>query len=102
MSRASWRGETDPAKAIALSAPAGAPEDRTGGSHADSVPDNRADKTAAIMPSRKVTARTALDKADAAIRRHPDWADKKEWARLARDAGVSAKTVQRARNRSTT
>jgi nitrate reductase NapE component len=44
---------------------------------------------------------TAMDKAAAAIRRHPDWADKKEWARLAMDAGVSAKTVQRARNRST-
>ena len=37
---------------------------------------------------------TALDKAAAAIRRHPDWTD----TALAKSAGVSTKTIQRARN----
>jgi len=95
MWHATWLGENDPARAIALSAPAVRPEDKARDSEADNVPDNLPDKTAARTPSRKVTARTALDKAADIIRRHPDWTDN---ARVARAAGVSTKTVQRARN----
>jgi len=98
MRLATWEGENRPKPTIALLAgdvPAVQPrEDK----QADKVLDKPADKTAANKPSRKVTARTALDKAADAIRRHPDWADKKEWTRLAKSAGVSVKTVQRARN----
>jgi hypothetical protein len=49
-------------------------------------------------PRKAIPPRTALDKAADVIRRHPDWAERKEWTRLGRAAGVSAKTVQRARN----
>ena len=49
-------------------------------------------------PGRRGQARTALDKAAAAIRDNPGLADRKAWTALADIAGVSAKTVQRARN----
>lgn len=90
MWHATWLGETDPSRAIALSAPAVRLEDKTPDSEADNMPD----KTAARRPSRKVTTRTALDKAADMIRRHPDWTD----TAVAKSAGVSTKTVQRARN----
>ena len=48
-------------------------------------------------PAGKVDKRTALDKAAAAIALHPGWTD----AALARSAGVSTKTIQRARNAKT-
>src|SRR6266704_1695395 len=64
----------------------------------DKMPDKQVDKmpdkTAAGTPSRKVTARTSRDKPADIIRRHPDWTD----AAVAESAGVSTKTVQRARN----
>jgi hypothetical protein len=58
---------------------------------ADKQPDSRPDKPG---PSRTVPPRTALDKAAAVIMRHPDWTD----VAVAKSAGVSTKTVQRARN----
>jgi hypothetical protein len=71
------------------------PEDKPEDKQADSGADKQADKP---EPRKAIPPRTALDKAADIIRRHPDWADKKEWTRLGRAAGVSAKTVQRARN----
>jgi hypothetical protein len=73
-------------------------EDKPADRQADKQPDKPAPRRA--IPGRTALdkPRTALDKAADAIRRHPDWAGKKEWARLAESAGVSAKTIQRARN----
>ena len=63
---------------------------RTENIPADKQPDKRVDRQA----DRLVPARTAMDKAADIIRRHPDWTD----AALAKAAGVSTKTIQRARN----
>ena len=52
-------------------------------------------------PARRRTtadSRTALDKAAAAIARHPDWDKDNQVGKLAKSAGVSTKTIQRARN----
>ena len=57
---------------------------------ADKQPDIRVDKPAA---RKSIPPRSALDKAAAAIKRHPDWTD----AELAGSLGVSTKTIQRAR-----
>jgi hypothetical protein len=65
-------------------------EDRQADKRVDKQPDKPAPRT----PSRMVTPRTGRDKAADIIRRHPDWTD----AAVARSAGVSTKTVQRARN----
>ena len=107
MRLATWTGENRPAEAIALlggDTPAVPPQaDR----HADSGQDKPAGKTrdkpalsrtgsrTATRTATRTTARTSkLDKAAAALGRHPGWTD----AEVARSAGVSAKTVQRARN----
>ena len=64
------------------------PVDKTAGEPVD----KRVDKPAPRRTT--LDSRTAMDKAAAAIRRHPDWTD----TALAKSAGVSTKTVQRARN----
>ena len=91
MRLATWAGENRPKEAIALlddDEPAVPP-------HEDKMQAHRVDKQVDKQPTRVSTpARTALDKAAAAIRRHPDWTD----AALAKAAGVSTKTIQRARN----
>ena len=74
--------------------------------HADKRMDKRVDKRTDMdnsqvdkpAPRKAIPARTALDKAADAIRDNPGLADKKAWTALAGIAGVSAKTVQRARN----
>jgi hypothetical protein len=67
----------------------------------DKQPDRQPGKPAARVSIPARTAldkpRTALDKAADTIRRHPDWTD----AAVAKSAGVSTKTVRRAKNRST-
>jgi nitrate reductase NapE component len=61
----------------------------------DKQPDRQVDRQVdKPAPRRAIPARTALDKAADIIRRHPDWTD----AAVAKSAGVSTKTVQRARN----
>ena len=98
MWRATWLGETDPAKAIALSAPAvQLSMDKPTGRQPDKPADKPADKV--DKPARRRTALdsgTAMDKAAAAIRDNPHLADSKAWTELAGIAGVSAKTVKRA------
>jgi hypothetical protein len=71
------------------------PENKQVDSGVDSGVDKQVDKPA---PRKAIPPRTAMDKAADIIMQHPDWADKKEWTRLAREAGVSPKTVKRARN----
>lgn len=93
MWHATWLGETDPARAIALSAPAGMLEDRAKDNRTDKDPDTAPDKTAAKTPSRKVTARTGRDRAADIIRRNPDLSN----AEVATRARVSEKTAQRGR-----
>lgn len=61
----------------------------------DKQPDRQVDKP---PPRKAVPARTAVDKATAAIAANPALADKKAWTALAEIAGVSAKTVKRASN----
>jgi hypothetical protein len=79
MRAATWAGEVNPARAIALVYPPVAPV-------VPPLVDRQVDKTG--------PRRTALDKAADIIRRHPDWTD----TALAKSAGVSTKTVQRARS----
>jgi nitrate reductase NapE component len=78
-----------------------------GSQGSQSPPSPRVDKQAAKVadkvdkPAPRRTApdsRTALDKAATAIRDNPGLVDKKAWTALGEIAGVSAKTVQRARN----
>ena len=108
MWHATWAGENDPAKAIALAesaAPVGSQDD-------DSEYAAEGDGDAAA--DRQMTARTtrrsrhhptpppndrqkmtpAIAKAAAAIKRHPKLTD----AEVAKKAGVSERTVQRARS----
>jgi hypothetical protein len=72
--------------APAVQAAAAPDVDTTVDKRTDSDKDKQTDKTG--------PRGTALDKAIAVIRRHPDWTD----AAVAKSAGVSTKTVQRARN----
>jgi hypothetical protein len=88
MRAATWAGEVNPARAIALVYPPAVPA-------VQPRVDKQVDKPA---PRKAVPPRTALDKAAAVIRDNPHLDKPEDKAELARLAGVSAKTVQRARN----
>ena len=90
-------------KAAPLSAPAVQPSrDKPAGRQPDKPAGKPVDKAGKVdKPAPRRTALdngTAMDKAAAAIRDNPHLADKKAWTALAEIAGVSAKTIQRARN----
>jgi hypothetical protein len=92
MRAATWAGEVNPARAIALVYPPAVPAVQP---RVDKQADRQADKPG---PRKAVPARTALDKAAAVIRDNPHLDKPEDKAELARLAGVSTKTVQRARN----
>jgi hypothetical protein len=109
MSRASWQGENDPAMAIALPpmkaakpaavAEPAAPDGDTGGGDISPPDGDKNDDTIPPPPppgdppkDRQKTT-PAIAKATAAIRRWPKLTD----AEVAKKAGVSERTVQRAR-----
>ena len=105
MRLATWKGENTPKAAIALfddgRVRSGQPG-KNGGEGTGLVGSTCVQVAAVTAPGQAVDKRVdkpgqrgpALDKAAAAIRRHPDWTD----VALAKSAGVSTKTVQRARN----
>jgi hypothetical protein len=93
MWRATWLGETDPAKAIALSAPATVVTPRHDSDHDKGdkqLPQWVRDKRAPAL-----TQARPIDRARAAIRDNPDVTGNKALAVL---AGCDVRTVQRARN----
>ena len=102
MWHATWAGENDPAKAIALAEPAVQDDDSESAAEGDDSPpppppdDGKGDEeTPPPDPpngSQKMTP--AIAKAAAAIKRHPKLTD----AEVAKKAGVSERTVQRSRS----
>jgi hypothetical protein len=108
MSRATWAGENDPAKAIVLPSLTTVDDAQPGSAATQEPPavvtaeppagvdggDKTDDTNAPLKPSRQPPKRTSgRDKAAAIIKRNPGLTD----AEVAKRAGVSVRTVQRAR-----
>jgi hypothetical protein len=100
MSRATWVGENDPAKAIALLPGDGQDDGSVVDKDKPADVDKHADKPVVKpqvkpAPRKRTASVSALDKAAAGIKADPGLSD----AAVGRKVGVSAKTVQRARSK---
>ena len=98
MFRATWAGENDPARAIALVAAEDSRQDTTADISTDRTADNAPDSQPAMTQDKPQARRgakavTGQDKAADILRRNPDLPN----AEVAKRARVSPKTVQRAR-----